>query len=114
MLKLTCKGAAALAAALFLSVGAAQAAQPKKHTVIIVDGTYFPSIVIAKAGDWIIFDNESGSNHVVSGPEESWTSGNLGASSSFRLDLDEDTPNTFSGTGGGYEEAFGEIIFTDD
>lgn len=108
MLKSYRKGALALAAAMTFSAGAAQA---DNHVVLIVDGSYFPSVIFASAGDNIIFRNESGSTHVIQGADESWTSGNIGGSASYRLNLTRNTPATFSGTGGGYEEAFGEIIF---
>lgn len=108
MLKSTCKGAAALAAALTFSAGAAQA---DNHVVLIVDGSYFPPVIFAGPGDNIIFRNESGASHVITGAEESWTSGTINGSGSYVLNLTRNTPNTFTGSGGGFEEAVGEIVF---
>ena len=108
MLNIYRNGAAALAAALTF---AASTAQAEHHTVLIVQGSYFPSVVFAAEGDTIQFYNESNASHTVVGADETWTSGTIGANGSFTLEIDEDTPSTFSGTGGGFEEAFGEFVF---
>lgn len=102
------KGALAIAAALSFSASAAQA---EEHVVLIVDGSYFPSVVFASTGDTILFKNESTATHTVSGAEAVWTSEEIHPAGEFVLQLDESIPSTFSGTGGGFELANGEIVF---
>ena len=65
------------------------------HEVIIVDGAYFPPFIYANIGDRIIFRNASSGVHVVEGPDESWTSGQIAIDGFFRLSLTPETPLTF-------------------
>lgn len=76
----------------------APVAQAEVHSVHIVDGGYFPADVYVAAGDSIQFINQSEDAHTVSGPEESWTSGAIGADGTFTLVLEDDTPLEFGGT----------------
>ena len=89
-------GAGALAATAVLWAGAAQA---QTHSVLIMDGSYFPSIIYAQSGDNVVFTNLSSDTHTVSGPEGTWTSGPIAIEGSFQLDLTEATPLAFGGTG---------------
>lgn len=102
------KGACALVAAATLTATAAQA---EEHVILIVDGSYFPSVVFASEGDMLTFQNESQSDHTVSGADDAWTSGVIGSAGTFSIDLTEETPAVFSGASAGAEEAVGEIIF---
>ena len=86
-------GACALATLL------AGAVQAQTHTVLIMDGSYFPSIVYAQTGDTLVFTNLSSDAHTVSGPDDTWTSGPIAVDGSYQLDLTETTPLTFGGTG---------------
>lgn len=104
------KGVCAVAAALTFVAGAAKA---DNVVVLIVDGSYFPSVIYATAGDNIIFRNQSEGPHTVNGPEGSWTSGAIQYDATYRLNLTHNTPATFSGMGSDGSEAFGEIIFQD-
>lgn len=110
MLNSFCKGACATAAILTLWAGVAHADNVE---VLIVDGSYFPSIIYASHGDNIIFRNRSDASHTVSGPDGSWTSEVIPTEGFYRLNLTRNTPTTFSGSGGGLEEAVGEIIFSE-
>lgn len=103
------KGALALAAALTFSASAAQA---EEHVVLIVDGSYFPSVIFANSGDTILFRNESGASHTVTGAEAAWTSDAIYPEGTYQLTLDSDVPATFTGTGGGFETANGEIVLS--
>ena len=110
MLKYSRKGVFAVATALSFAAGAAQA---EEHVVLIVDGSYFPSVVYANPGESIMFRNNSDASHTVNGPAESWTSGAIGSEATFILNIEEDTPPTFSGLGSDGTEAEGEIIFAE-
>lgn len=108
MLMIKSKGAIALAAAIGMMTGAAQAAN---HTVMIVDGGYFPEIVYVAPGDNIVFENWSEAEHVVSGPVGSWASDPIAISGQFMLSVDETTPMTYSGLDIGGIEISGAISF---
>ncbi|WP_386625439.1 cupredoxin domain-containing protein [Sulfitobacter geojensis] len=110
MLNSSRKGVLAVAAALSFVAGAAQA---DNHVVLIVDGSYFPSVVYANPGDNIVFRNNSDASHTVNGPEGSWTSGEIGSEAMYRLNIKHDTPPTFTGLGTDGTQAEGEIIFAE-
>tara|TARA_R110002124_G_scaffold170806_3_gene338589 strand:- start:1764 stop:2111 length:348 start_codon:yes stop_codon:yes gene_type:complete len=93
MLNSFCKGACALAAAMIMSTGAAWA---DNQSVLIVEGSFFPSTIYARPGDNVIFTNQSGETQIVSGPAESWTSGPIADSASYQLNLTHSTPLIFS------------------
>ena len=113
MLNIYRKGAVTLAAAALTF--AATVAQADRHVVLIVQGSYFPSKVFALPGDTIEFQNKSGASHVITGgeaeTETEWTSGDIAAEGLFELEIVDETPATFSGSGGGFEIAYGEFIF---
>lgn len=102
MLKSLCKGACALAAVMSFSA----AAQAEDHVIMIVDGSYFPATIYAAEGDALIFQNESSSEHTITGENDAWTSGSIAMKDTFTLEVTEATPATFSGG----EEAVGEIV----
>ncbi|MEP5728380.1 MAG: hypothetical protein ABJL67_03290 [Sulfitobacter sp.] len=102
------KGACVLAAALSLMGGAAHA---NVHTVTIVDGGYLPVVTYAAEGDAIIFENDSEAAHTVNGAGGTWTSGSIGLQGTFMLEIEEETPLTFSGTGVDGIEFTGEISY---
>lgn len=110
MLNLFRSGALTLAAAFTLTGTAAQA---ESHEVLIVDGSYFPYVIFATEGDEIVFRNESGANHYIVGANDSWQSGAIPPNGTFQIELEEETPLTFSGTGGGFEQAYGEIVMAE-
>ena len=102
------KGAFALAAAFSFVAGAAQAEQ---HTVLIVEGGYFPSVVYVQAGDSVTFENESGATHTIVGEEDVWTSGEINLDGSFTVDMTEEVPLMFSGNGADGLETLGEFSY---
>ncbi|KIN70864.1 hypothetical protein Z945_3328 [Sulfitobacter noctilucae] len=110
MLNSFCKGACAAAAMLTFGAGAAHA---DNIEVLIVDGSYFPSVVFATAGDNIIFRNRSDGAHVVGGPDEAWSSDSIPVNGSYSLNLTPTTPSTFSSISGSAETATGEIVFSE-
>lgn len=108
MLKTYRKGAFALAAALSVLAGAAHA---QNHTVLIVDGGYFPAVTYAAVGDVISFENASSDSHEISDPDQTWTSGIISVDSAFDLVIEEDTPLEFVGMGADGLEVNGSISF---
>ncbi|MDF3415690.1 hypothetical protein HKX54_14550 [Sulfitobacter sp. M57] len=108
MLKYSRKSALAFASALSLLASTAQA---EEHVVLVLDGSYFPSLVYASPGDTIVFQNDSDNSQTVSGPEGSWTSGPMSPDAEYSLQLEETTPLTFSGEGSDGEMAEGEISY---
>ncbi len=72
------------------------AAESIDHEIIIIDGAYFPPLIYAQVGDRLIFVNSSSGVHVVEGPEETWTSGQIPIDGTFTLLLSNETPLVFS------------------
>lgn len=110
MLNYSRKGVFAVAAAFSFLAGAAQA---EDHVVLIVDGSYFPSVVYASPGESITFRNNSDASHTVNGAQDSWTSGVISTEAIFTLNIQQDTPPTFYGLGSDGTQAEGEIIFAE-
>lgn len=108
MLKSMTKGACALAAALTFTGTAALA---EIHIIEIVDGAYLPTISYVAPGDSLIFENESGGEHTVSGPEDSWTTGVIPAGGSYTHSIDAEMALTFSGSDSEGAEMIGELSF---
>ncbi|APE42755.1 hypothetical protein BOO69_04445 [Sulfitobacter alexandrii] len=108
MLDTFCKGAVAVAAATAFWVGAAQA---DNQSVLIMEGSFFPSTTYAKPGDNVIFTNLSGQVQYLSGPEDSWESGPIGVDATYRLNLTHSTPLTFSNGQDGEGLVEGEISY---
>ncbi|WP_432816729.1 hypothetical protein [Sulfitobacter sp. JB4-11] len=86
------KGAFALAAAVTL---AGTAAQAETHSVLIVDGGFFPPVVHVQPGDEIEFTNNSESVQIITGDAESWTSGEIELDSTYLLAVNEELPHGF-------------------
>ena len=102
------KGVLALAAAMGMMTGAAHAAN---HTVMIVDGGYFPELIYVTPGDNITFENWSEAEHTVSGPEGTWASDPIAVDGQFMLQVDETTPLTYNGLDISGLEISGAISF---
>ncbi|MGC1494578.1 MAG: hypothetical protein WA790_02125 [Sulfitobacter sp.] len=90
------KGACVLAVAV---TSMATSVQADNHTVLIMDGGYFPDIVYVNRGDNIIFTNNSESEHTVGGPEGSWISDPIPVDGTYRLNINNQMAQTFSGQG---------------
>ena len=89
------KGALALAAAVSMLAGVAQA---ESHVIMIVDGGYFPAVIYAQPGDNLIFENWSEAEHTVGDPNGSWTSASIPSEGgNFVLHLTEETPLIYAG-----------------
>lgn len=102
------KGACVLAAALSVMAGAAHA---KNHTVLIVDGGYFPAVTYADVGDIIRFENASSASHEVGDPNQTWTSGDIAVDADYSLTIQENTPLEFTGMGADGLQVNGSISF---
>lgn len=91
----------------------ATAASAEAYHVLIVEGAYFPALTHVQPGDQLIFVNNTTTSHTVSGPEASWTSGEIPASGTYTLTLNADTPTTFTGAAPGVDAALleGAISF---
>jgi plastocyanin len=96
MLNSFCKGICAFAAATTFTATAAMA---ENHHVLIMEGGYFPAIVYVNRGDNLIFTNQSEQEHVINGPDESWTSGPIAVDATYRLNINNQMAMTFSGLG---------------
>ncbi|MGJ8627659.1 MAG: cupredoxin domain-containing protein [Sulfitobacter sp.] len=94
MLKTLNKGVCALAVAASFMAAPAMA---EDHSVLIMDGGYFPSIIYVNHGDSIIFTNQSDNEHTLSGPEESWVSEPIPANGTYQLNITDQMAPTFSG-----------------
>ena len=123
MLTIYRKGIAAgvLAAAVFAS-GALQAQdtsiQPMTsyqingfHTIMIVDGGYFPALTFVQPGEKVRFENQSATQHVVTGDGDAWTSGPIADMGTYTIEVKEDTPLVFSGIAADGMRVMGEFSF---
>lgn len=108
MLKSYRKGVIALAAAVSFVAGAAQAGT---HSVLIMDGGYFPEVIYVQPGDSIVFENMSASAHRLVGQGDAWTSGDISPEDSFEIVVDEQTPLSYSGRDSGGMEVEGALSF---
>lgn len=114
MLNSFIKGACALAAITAVSVSAAQA---KEHVILIVGGSYFPSVLNVAEGDLLTFKNESKSEQIVNGEDAddadsvSWTSGPIGIEQTFTYEVTAATPLKFSSENDGGVETEGALVF---
>jgi plastocyanin len=111
MLDYMTKGACVLAAALTFTGTSAIA---ETHTIEIVDGAYLPTITYVRNGDRLIFENESGADHTVNGPNDSWTTGVIPAGGTYIHNinpLDNETEISFSGVAADGTEINGEWSF---
>ena len=102
MLKNFTRGACAAVALLALTSLPAQADDGDgvngiNHVIEIVDGAYLPIISYVNPGDHLVFENGTDSAKVVSGPDDSWTSGPIAPGGRFLVQIGDDMPKTFSG-----------------
>ncbi len=86
------KGALAFAAA---ATFAGSAAQAETHSVMIVDGGFFPPVVYVQPGDQIEFVNSSDAVQIITGDAESWTSGELDLDATYLLAVNDEMPKSF-------------------
>ncbi|SDF60950.1 hypothetical protein SAMN04489759_102559 [Sulfitobacter delicatus] len=91
------KGAGMLA--VVTTVFGATGALAEARNVLIVDGAYFPALTHVQPGDQLVFINNSTTNHTITGANDAWTSGPIPVLGSYTLDVDADTPETFTGAG---------------
>ena len=96
MLNIFHKGVCALAVATSFMATTAQA---QNHTVLILDGGYFPAIVYVGRGDNIIFTNNSEAEHTMSGPEGTWVSEPITVDGTYVLNINNQLAPTYSGAG---------------
>jgi plastocyanin len=99
------KGACALAAALTFSGTTLHA---DFHTIEITDGAYLPTISYVGRGDDLIFENESDHDHIVSGPNGSWTTGVIPPGGRYIHNINNHMELTFSGSDSEGLEMVGE------
>ena len=88
------KGVCALAVATSLMAAPAKA---DNHSVLIMNGGYFPSFIYVNRGDNIIFTNQSDNDHTLSGPENSWVSDPIPVNGTYLLNISNQMAMTFSG-----------------
>lgn len=86
------KGTFALAAA---ALFAGTVAQAETHSVLIVDGGFFPPLVYVQPGDDIEFVNNSEAVQIITGEGEAWTSGQIDLDGSFVLAVNDEMPQSF-------------------
>lgn len=86
------KGTFAIAAA---ALFAGTAAQAETHSVLIVDGGFFPPIVYVQPGDEIEFVNNSEAVQIISGEGEAWTSGEINLDGAFVLEVNDEMPQSY-------------------
>jgi len=108
MLKTFNKGVCALAVATAFMAAPAKA---DNHSVLIMDGGYFPSKIYVNRGDNIIFTNNSESEHVLSGPEDSWVSEPIPVNATYRLNINNQMALTFTGVDANGEVMEGEYTY---
>lgn len=77
----------------------ATSALAENHTVLIMDGGYFPAIVYVGRGDNIIFTNNSEAEHTISGPDGAWVSEPIPLDATFVLNINNQLAPTYSGIG---------------
>jgi len=102
------KGAASLATALTFVAGVASA---EEHSVIIFELAYFPAVIYVQPGDTIIFTNESGGEHIVTGNNEAWTTGPISSGTEAILVIEPDMQSTFGGEAANAEYIEGNLNF---
>ncbi len=108
MLNSMTKGACALATALTLTGTTALA---DIHTIEIVDGAYLPTISYVNPGDELVFENETEHDHIVSGPNGSWTTGVIPPGGSYIHNINSQMELTFSGQDSEGYEMVGEWTY---
>ncbi len=92
MLKSYSKG---LCAAAIATIFAASAAQAEDHSVLIMDGGFFPAVTYAQPGDSVTFTNDSEVALVLAAVDSSWISESISVEGTFVLTVGETTPPEF-------------------
>ncbi len=92
MLKSFSKG---LSAAALATIFTASAAQADNHTVLIMDGGFFPAVTYTKPGDNVIFTNNSASALKLAGADSSWVSESISVDSTYTLNVTGSTSLDF-------------------
>ena len=87
-----------ICAAALAATFAASAVKADFHTVLIMDGGFFPPIVYVQPGDDIEFTNSSDAVQTIFGAAESWTSGEIDIDGTFVLSLNDEMPQSFVAT----------------
>lgn len=100
MLKKFSKGLCAVAVATSFMATTAQA--DIVHTVLIMDGGFFPAVTYVKPGDSIHFLNNSEELITLASADESWVSEALATDDDYTLPITANTPLSFVAT---FEEA---------
>ena len=96
MLKKTLKGACALAVAATFSATAAHA---DNHTVLVMDGGFFPAVSYVQPGDNVIFTNNSEGEITMSDVNGSWTSDPIAIEGRFVLNITANSAMQFTASG---------------
>lgn len=92
MLKSFSKG---LCAAALAATFTASAAHADNHTVLIMDGGFFPAVSYVKPGDNLIFTNNSAGALVLAGADSSWVSNSIGIDATYVLNVTGNTTMEF-------------------
>ncbi|MEM6306219.1 MAG: hypothetical protein AAF744_15995 [Pseudomonadota bacterium] len=107
------------ATALFASL-AATSAQADNHTVLVMDGGFFPAVTYTGPGDNVIFTNNSEGPVILSAHDQSWQSETIDIDATFVLNIKANTSLDFvaleatSGSAGEEGEYDAEYIALDD
>lgn len=88
MLNYMSRGFCALALATTFSATAAQA---DNHTVLIMDGGFFPAVTYAKPGDNVIFTNNSETAVTLAASDSSWISEGVPVNATHVLNVSHST-----------------------
>lgn len=88
------KGAAAFATitALF-----ATSAQAETYEILVFEKSYFPEITYIKAGDTIVFKNDSSVPHTVTASDNSWTVDSIPQGGEASIQITNNMATQFSG-----------------
>jgi urease beta subunit len=70
------------------------------HEVVIVEGAYFPSLIIANLGDRLVFVNSSNRQQEVGAVDASWTSGKIEIGQTYVQPIEVGTGLVFIGKNG--------------
>lgn len=88
MLKSFSKGLCAAALAFTFSATAAQA---DEHSVLIMDGGFFPAVTYTKPGDNVVFTNNSAGPLILAGTDASWMSDSISVDGIYTLSVTGNT-----------------------
>jgi len=109
-----------ICAAAAVAAVTATAAQADNHTVLIMDGGFFPAVSYVQPGDNIIFTNNSSGPLRLAGSDSSWSSEAIPVDATYLLNITNSTNHSFvginqdSGSAGAEGETDDEYINLDD